>query len=94
MKIGLACPSPSQYDPLDMVIRGIRQVSQRPVKQSLPVTLVILRKLLLTKPSDPLNAAQVQTIILYNAIALFGSKNTGIYFRYIGGFSQAVPCSF
>ena len=37
-RIGLDCPTPKSYGPLDMVVRGSRKSAQRPIHRTLPVT--------------------------------------------------------
>ena len=36
-RIGLDCPTPKSYGPLDMVVRGSRRSAKRPVHRTLPV---------------------------------------------------------
>ena len=40
--LGMDCPTPSQFGPLDRIIKGLRNVSLRPVKKSRPITPTIL----------------------------------------------------
>ena len=35
-RIGLDCPTPKSYGPLDMVVRGSRKSAQRPIRRTLP----------------------------------------------------------
>lgn len=69
-KHGLNCPTPSEYGPLDQVIKGVRRLAQRPTHQSRPVTPPILRNLLLTKPQNPGCALQTAITTSFRTLAL------------------------
>ena len=38
LDLGMTCPTPSQFGPLDRVIKGLRKVAICPIKRSLPIT--------------------------------------------------------
>ena len=69
-RIGLDCPTPKSYGPLDMVVRGSRKAAQRPIRRTLPVTPKILKHILATKPTDPLCATQYKLLTIFKAVAL------------------------
>ena len=69
-KHGLSCPTPSEYGPLDQVIKGVRRLAQRPTRQSRPVTPPILRNLLLTKTSHPSCALQSAILTAFRTLSL------------------------
>ena len=69
--LGLNCPSPSEFGPLSRVITGLRKVSIRPVKRSLPVTPTILTNFLRSKLPPPFCPYEAQVLTTYKILALF-----------------------
>ena len=69
---GKSCPTPSQYGPLDQVIRGFRRLAQRPVKKSLPVTPRILANLLSSKINNTQFGIthQQQILVVFRSFSL------------------------
>ena len=51
--LGMKCPTPSEFGPLDRVIKGFRSVAQRPIRKTLPVTPTILLNFLNTNLPHP-----------------------------------------
>ena len=68
--MGLSCPTPSQYGPLQQVITGFRRLAQRPTKKSLPVTPPILTNLLGSRPHHPLCAVQAKFLTVLRSFTL------------------------
>ena len=63
-------PTPSQYGPLDMILKGTRRICQHRVKKSLPVTPPILRNLL-NSTIPPLSGPIDHTLIeVYKSLSL------------------------
>ena len=63
-------PTPSQYGPLDMILKGTRRLAMHRTKKSLPVTPSILRNLLLsTIPSHHASFYQ-HTIHIFRVLSL------------------------
>ena len=52
-ELGMKCPTPSEFGPLDRVIKGFRDVAARPVRKTLPVTPTILLNFLNTNLPHP-----------------------------------------
>ena len=69
--LGLPCPTPTEFGPLDQVIKGLRKVSLRPVKRSLPITPEILLNFLTTILPPPFCPARAQTLTIYKILSLF-----------------------
>ena len=69
--LGMTCPSPSEFGPLDQVIKGLRRISIRPIKRSLPITPKILFNFLNTFLPPPFCPFQSQTLTTYKIISLF-----------------------
>ena len=69
-RIGLDCPTPKSYGPLDMVVRGTRRAAQRPIHRTLPVTPKILKFILAAQPTDPRSATEYKTLTTLKAVAL------------------------
>ena len=68
--MGLSCPTPSQYGPLQQVITGFRRLAQRPTKKSLPITPPILANLLASRPNHPLCAVQAKFLTVLRSFTL------------------------
>ena len=85
-RVGLDCPTPSTYGPLDMVVKGIRRAAQRPIHRTLLVTPAILRLILHTPQADPRNAMEYQILTVMKAVAL-------IYFLSMLRSSNLLPIS-
>ena len=85
-RIGLDCPTPKSYGPLDMVVRGSRRSAKRPVHRTLPVTPKILKFILNTSPTDPLSATNYKLLTVLKAVAL-------IYFLSMLRSSNLLPAS-
>ena len=51
--LGMICPSPSEFGPLDRVIKGFRNTALRPARKSLPITPAILLNFLNTHLPPP-----------------------------------------
>ena len=69
--LGFDCPTPSQFGPLDRVIKGLRRVSIRPVKRSLPITPTILLNFLTTSLPTPFCPHESNILTTYKVLALF-----------------------
>ena len=69
--LGLPCPTPSEFGPLDQVIKGLRKIALRPVKRSLPITPEILVNFLTTLFPPPFCPVQSQTLAIYKILSLF-----------------------
>ena len=69
--LGLDCPTPSQFGPLNRVITGLRKVAIRPTKRSLPVTPTILTNFLRTRLPPPFCPYEAQVLTTYKILALF-----------------------
>ena len=85
-RIGLDCPTPKSYGPLDMVVRGSRRAAQRPIHRTLPVTPKILKFILATKPKNPMCATEYKLLTIFKAVAL-------IYFLSMLRSSNLLPIS-
>ena len=68
--MGLSCPCPSEYGPLLHLIRGVRRLAQRPIRKSLPVTPIILRNLLNSRPQHPHCGIQASILSVFRAFSL------------------------
>ena len=68
---GLDCPTPSQYGPLDSIMKGLRKVSLRPTKRSLPITPEILVNFLKTNLPPPFCPYEAHILTTYKILALF-----------------------
>ena len=68
--LGMDCPTPSQFGPLNRVIQGLRRVAQRPTRRSLPVTPEILFNLLNTNIQPPFCPIDAQILHIYKILAL------------------------
>ena len=64
------CPTPSQFGPLQQVLKGMRRLAQHRVKKSKPVTPKILRNLLRSQLHNPLCARQRTTLTVYKTLCL------------------------
>ena len=69
--LGMDCPTPSQFGPLDRIIKGLRKVSLRPTKRSLPITPTILLNFLSTTLPFPCCPFQAHILITYKILSLF-----------------------
>ena len=69
--LGMDCPTPSQFGPLDRIIKGLRNVSLRPVKKSRPITPTILLNFLTTRLPPPLCPYQDHILSTYKILSLF-----------------------
>ena len=69
--LGMDCPTPSQFGPLDRIIKGLRKVSLRPVKKSRPITPTILLNFLTTRLPPPLCPYQHHILSTYKILSLF-----------------------
>ena len=69
--LGFDCPTPSQFGPLDRVIKGLRKISIRPVKRSLPITPTILLNFLTTSLPSPFCPHESNILTTYKVLALF-----------------------
>ena len=70
LDLGLDCPTPSQFGPLKRVIDGFRDVAQRPVKKSLPITPNILINFLNTTLPPPFCTYDTQQLQVYKVLCL------------------------
>ena len=68
--LGMDCPTPTQFGPLNRVIQGLRRVAQRPTHRSLPVTPEILFNLLNTQMRPPFCPIDAQILHIYKILAL------------------------
>ena len=68
---GLDCPTPSQFGPLDRIMKGLRKVSLRPTKKSLPITPEILVNFLKTNLPPPFCPFEAHILTTYKILALF-----------------------
>ena len=69
-RIGLDCPTPKAFGPLDMVVRGSRRAAQRPIHRTLPVTPKLLKFILATNPTDPRCAYEYKILTVFKAVVL------------------------
>ena len=69
-EFGFDCPTPSQFGPLDRVIKGLRRMAIRPIKRTLPITPVMLINFLKTKLPTPFCPTDANTLITYKILAL------------------------
>ena len=69
--LGMNCPSPSEFGPLDKVIKGLRSVAIRPKKRSLPITPEILLNFLKTFLPPPFCPFEAHILTTYKILALF-----------------------
>ena len=63
-------PTPSQYGPLDMILKGTRRLAQHQTKKSLPVSPPILLNLLNSQLPSHSGHAEQQTIQIYRYLCL------------------------
>ena len=66
-------PTPSQYGPLDMILKGTRRIAQHRIKKSLPVTPPILKNLLcstISTLSGPTNHTDNTLLEVYKSLSL------------------------
>ena len=68
--LGMDCPTPTQFGPLNRVIQGLRGVAQRPTRRSLPVTPEILFNLLNTRIQPPFCPLDAQILHIYKILSL------------------------
>ena len=85
--LGMDCPTPSQFGPLNRVIQGLRSAAQRPTRRSLPVTPQILFNLLNTSMQPPFCPIDAQTLHTYKILAL-------IYFLTMLRSSSLIPKTY
>ena len=69
--LGMDCPTPSQFGPFDRIIKGLRKVSLRPIKKSLPITQTILLNFLATRLPPPFCPYQDHILTTYKILSLF-----------------------
>ena len=69
--LGMDCPTPSQFGPLDQIIKGLRRVSIRPIKRSLPITPTILVNFLQTSLPPPFCPLEHDILTIYKILSLF-----------------------
>ena len=69
--LGMTCPTPSQFGPLNQVIKGLRKVAIRPIKRSLPITPTILLNFLSTNLPPPCCPFTAQILTTYKILSLF-----------------------
>merc|ERR1712237_191134 len=87
LDLGLDCPTPSQFGPLKRVIDGFRDVAQRPVKKSLPITPNILINFLNTTLPPPFCTYDTQQLRVYKVLCL-------IYFLSMLRSSSLIPKTY
>ena len=63
-------PTPSQYGPLDMILKGTRRLAMHKTKKSLPVSPPILKNLLISSIPSHLAPIYHQTLQVYKALSL------------------------
>ena len=63
-------PTPSQYGPLDLILRGVRRLAQHQTKKSLPVSPPILKGFLLTEISPHAPIMYHQTLTIYKSLCV------------------------
>ena len=63
-------PTPSQYGPLDLILKGSRRLAQHRVKKSLPVSPPILKRFLLTEISPHAPIVYHQTLTIYKSLCV------------------------
>ena len=85
--LGLICPSPSEFGPLDRVIKGFRNVALRPVRKSLPITPAILLNFLNTNLPHPFCTFDQQQLQTYKTLCL-------IYFLSMLRSSSLIPKTY
>ena len=85
--LGMDCPTPTQYGPLNRVIQGLRREAQRPTRRSLPVTPDILFNLLNTQIQAPFLPIDLQTLHIYKILTL-------TYFLTMLRSSSLIPKSY
>ena len=85
--LGMDCPTPTQYGPLNRVIQGLRREAQRPTRKSLPITPDILFNLLNTQIQTPFLPIDLQTLHIYKILTL-------TYFLTMLRSSSLIPKSY
>ena len=63
-------PTPSQYGPLDLILKGVRRLAEHKIKKSLPVSPSILKRLLLTQISDNAPLLYHHTLTVYRSLCV------------------------
>ena len=63
-------PTPSQYGPLDLILKGVRRLAEHKIKKSLPVTPSILKRLLLTQISHNAPPLYHHTLTVYRSLCV------------------------
>ena len=63
-------PTPSQYGPLDLILKGVRRLAMHRTKKSLPVSPPILKNLLLSTIPSHFATSLHQTLLVYKSLSL------------------------
>ena len=84
---GLTCPTPSEFGPLDQVIKGLRRMSLRPIKRSRPITPEILINFLNSRLPPPFCPYESNILTTYKILTLF-------YFLTMLRASSFMPVSY
>ena len=63
-------PTPSQYGPLDMIMKGTRRIAQHKIKKSLPVSPPILKNLLNSSLPSHFGRTDHQLLEIYKSLSL------------------------
>ena len=86
-ELGSNCPTPSEFGPLDQVIKGLRRMSPRPIKRSRPITPEILLNFLKSRLPPPFCPIDSFTLTTYKILAL-------LYFLTMLRASSFMPKSY
>ena len=85
--LGMKCPTPSEFGPLDRVIKGFRNTALRPTRKTLPVTPAILLNFLNTNLPHPFCTYDQLQLQTYKILCL-------IFFLSMLRSSSLIPKSY
>ena len=69
-RLGIDCPTPSTFGPLDQLLKGFERESPHRVQKALPITPTILANLLDSVPQNPQCPTQHKILTTYKALSL------------------------
>ena len=72
-RLGRVCPTPTEYGPLELTVRGLERKLAKPPRRMYPITPLILRKLLTFPQPTSLEVHYTQTVISSLYIVMFFS---------------------